>query len=412
MEENKFENIKGIKHLEERNEIERKAIEIAINKELKENRKIIIAPIGECYDIISTKESYNFITIKEMLRKSQISINVRFIKVYASEDKIDSFKLTRREFYFAKTIGKRYWIYLINMKNEKPIILKTRSPAYKLKYKVIEVSPEEKYYLFNIHKLLGKFEKVKEDIRHIEVKSIPKILKIIKLIEKRIIERKAMEIAIEEERKENRKVIVVSEKEHYDILSIGNNPEDIRHIEVKGMSKPKPILLKEKEFDFGKEHGNKYWIYLVNIIEDKGIKILKIKDPINKLEWRKERIDKKKGKKLYLFNVYGLLNNNIDENDLKIVSLEKENIITKDKIKEMIIKGLNALKNINNISKEDEEVLRELGLIKYMGGKITLTSSGIRLLKLIRNQKLKEEELYELLKKEQGKIPFIIKKVM
>jgi len=275
MEKNKYENIKGIKHLEERNEIERKAIEIAINEELKENRKIIIAPIGECYDIISTKESYNFITIKEMLRKSQISINVRFIKVYASEDKIDSFKLTRREFYFAKTIGKRYWIYLINMKNKKPIILKTRSPAYKLKYKVIEVSPEEKYYLFNIHKLLGKFEKVEEDIRHIEVKSIPKILKIIKLIEKRIIERKAIEIAIEEERKENRKVIVVSEKEHYDILSIGNNPEDIRYIEVKGMSKTKPILLKEKEFDFGKEHGNKYWIYLVNIIENKGIKIFK-----------------------------------------------------------------------------------------------------------------------------------------
>jgi hypothetical protein len=104
-------------------------------------------------------------------------------------------------------------------------------------------------------------------IENIEVKSIPKILKIIKLIEKRIIEKKAMEIAIEEERKENRKITIVSEKEHYDILSIGNNPEDIRYIEVKGhMREPKSIfiLLKEKEFDFGKEHGNKYWINIIS----------------------------------------------------------------------------------------------------------------------------------------------------
>jgi membrane protease subunit (stomatin/prohibitin family) len=157
----------------------------------------------------------------------------------------------------------------------------------------------------------NKYENIK-GIKHLE--------------ERNEIERKAMEIAIEEERKENRKVIVVSEKEHYDILSIGNNPEDIRYIEVKGhMSTSKSIFitLKEKEFDFGKEHGDKYWIYLINMIEDKGIKILKIKDPINKLEWIKERIDKKKRKKLYLSSVYGLLNNNINENNLKIVSLEK-----------------------------------------------------------------------------------------
>jgi hypothetical protein len=76
----------------------------------------------------------------------------------------------------------------------------------------------------------------------------------------------------------------------------------------------------------------------------------------------------------------------------------------------MIIKGLNALKNINNISKEDEEILRELGLIKYRSGKAVLTHSGIKLLKLIRNQKMKEEELYELLKKEQGKISFSLLK--
>jgi hypothetical protein len=68
------------------------------------------------------------------------------------------------------------------------------------------------------------------------------------------------------------------------------------------------------------------------------------------------------------------------------------------------------LNNINNISKEGKDKLKELGLIRYIEGKVMLTSSGIKLLKLIRNKKLKEEELYELLKKEQGKIPFSLLK--
>jgi Mn-dependent DtxR family transcriptional regulator len=42
---------------------------------------------------------------------------------------------------------------------------------------------------------------------------------------------------------------------------------------------------------------------------------------------------------------------------------------------------LKALNNIGNISKEEENRLKKLKLIKYRGGKITLTSSGIRLLK-------------------------------
>jgi len=42
-----------------------------------------------------------------------------------------------------------------------------------------------------------------------------------------------------------------------------------------------------------------------------------------------------------------------------------------------------------------------LKLIRYIRGKITLAHSGIKLLSLIRNQKLKEIEVYELLKKEQ-----------
>jgi hypothetical protein len=123
-----------------------------------------------------------------------------------------------------------------------------------------------------------------------------------------------------------------------------------------------------------------------------------------------------------------LLKNNINNPDLKIVSLKdlknillEKSIITEDKVRkitippikkarEIKIEDLKALNNINNISKEEKDRLKELGLIRYIEGKVMLTSSGIKLLKLIRNKKLKEEELYELLKKEQGKIPFSLLK--
>jgi len=59
---------------------------------------------------------------------------------------------------------------------------------------------------------------------------------------------------------------------------------------------------------------------------------------------------------------------------------------------------LKALNNINNISKEEEKRIKRSRLIRYRDGKVVLTHSGIKLLILIRNQKLKEEELYELLK--------------
>jgi len=45
---------------------------------------------------------------------------------------------------------------------------------------------------------------------------------------------------------------------------------------------------------------------------------------------------------------------------------------------------LKALNNIDEISKEEEERLKELGLIKYIEGKITLTHSGAEVLKVIR----------------------------
>jgi len=45
---------------------------------------------------------------------------------------------------------------------------------------------------------------------------------------------------------------------------------------------------------------------------------------------------------------------------------------------------LKALNNIENISKEEEERLRELELIRYIGGKVALTHSGAEILKIIR----------------------------
>jgi len=252
------------------------------------------------------------------------------------------------------------------------------------------------------------------------------------LIDRNIIERNIIEIAIKEELKENRKVIIAPIKEHYDILSIGKNPNDIRYIEVKGhisILNSIFIYLKRKEFDFAKEMKDKYWIYLINMIKDEEIKIFKIRDPINKLKWEEIiNVEGKKRKKIYLSNIHELLKNNINNPDLKIVSLKdlknillEKSIITEDKVRkitippikkarEIKIEDLKALNNINNISKEEKDRLKELGLIRYIEGKVMLTSSGIKLLKLIRNKKLKEEELYELLKKEQGKIPFSLLK--
>jgi hypothetical protein len=66
MEENKFENIEGVEHLKSRDEIEKKAIEITIKEELKENRKVIITPREECYDILSIGENPNDIRYIEV----------------------------------------------------------------------------------------------------------------------------------------------------------------------------------------------------------------------------------------------------------------------------------------------------------------------------------------------------------
>jgi hypothetical protein len=228
------------------------------------------------------------------------------------------------------------------------------------------------------------------------------------------IERKTIEITINEELKESRKVVITPIGECYDILSIGENPNDIKYIEIKGhisLKIFKYVILSKLEFEFAKEKGDKYWIYLINIIKNKGAIILKIRDPINKLKWKILR--KNKPRTIYLSNVCKSFNKNNTNFNFEIITkdiMEKMEILPINRKREIKIEDLKALNNIGNISKEEENRLKKLKLIKYRGGKITLTSSGIRLLKLIRNQKMKEEELYELLKKEQGKIPSLLKK--
>jgi hypothetical protein len=62
----------------------------------------------------------------------------------------------------------------------------------------------------------------------------------------------------------------------------------------------------------------------------------------------------------------------------------KNKIIPIDKARKIKIEDLKALSNIENISKEEEERLRELELIRLISGKVVLTHSGAEILKVIR----------------------------
>jgi coproporphyrinogen III oxidase-like Fe-S oxidoreductase len=74
----------------------------------------------------------------------------------------------------------------------------------------------------------------------------------------------------------------------------------------------------------------------------------------------------------------------IEEREKNEEEIIKNKIIPIDKARKIKIDDLKALSNIKNISKEEEERLKELGLIRLIGGKITLTHSGTEILKVIR----------------------------
>jgi hypothetical protein len=62
----------------------------------------------------------------------------------------------------------------------------------------------------------------------------------------------------------------------------------------------------------------------------------------------------------------------------------KNKIVPIDKARKIKIEDLKALSNIENISKEEKEKLKELGLIKIINSKLILTHSGIEILNAIR----------------------------
>jgi hypothetical protein len=62
----------------------------------------------------------------------------------------------------------------------------------------------------------------------------------------------------------------------------------------------------------------------------------------------------------------------------------KNKIIPIDKVRRIKIEDLKALNNIENISREEENRLKELGLIKIINNKPILTHSGKNVLKIIK----------------------------
>jgi superfamily II DNA or RNA helicase len=100
------------------------------------------------------------------------------------------------------------------------------------------------------------------------------------------VERKAMEYAMEFERRNNRLPEDVSKIEHYDIRSIEPRSGEIRFIEVKGRW-PFDIMveLSELEYEYAKKLGNNYWLYIVYGFSTSKPRLLAIRDPVNKAKW-------------------------------------------------------------------------------------------------------------------------------
>ncbi|MEM1610942.1 MAG: DUF3883 domain-containing protein [Sulfolobales archaeon] len=100
------------------------------------------------------------------------------------------------------------------------------------------------------------------------------------------VEKRAMEIAMEYERKCGRDPEDVSMYEHYDIKSVDRRTGEVRYIEVKGRSGNYiRVELTETEFEYAKKLGDKYWLYIVyNIAGDP--QIIAIRDPVRNVRWQ------------------------------------------------------------------------------------------------------------------------------
>lgn len=105
------------------------------------------------------------------------------------------------------------------------------------------------------------------------------------------IEKKAMEIAMDYERRHGRIPEDVSKKEHYDIRSFDPKTGEVRYIEVKGRwPLDISVELTKAEYEFGEEHGENYWLYIVYGFKTGSPRLLAMRNPVRKGLWRMIRV--------------------------------------------------------------------------------------------------------------------------
>lgn len=99
------------------------------------------------------------------------------------------------------------------------------------------------------------------------------------------VEKKAMEVVMDYERRCGRIPVDVSRFEHYDIQSSDPVSGEARFIEVKGRSDNRiQVELTEVEFEYAKKLGESYWLYIVYNISSKP-RLLIIRNPAKNIRW-------------------------------------------------------------------------------------------------------------------------------
>ena len=72
----------------------------------------------------------------------------------------------------------------------------------------------------------------------------------------------------------------------YDLYEVDEDDQPIRWCEVKAMTgslQDRPVGLSRTQFDFAREHGESYWLYVVEHAGDEQkARVVKIQDPAGK----------------------------------------------------------------------------------------------------------------------------------
>lgn len=104
---------------------------------------------------------------------------------------------------------------------------------------------------------------------------------------KKKIEEQAINIVLQMERAEGRLAETVSEREHYDIMSIDPTTRDVRLIEVKGHKGLEIYAeLTEDEAQTAGKERERYWLYIVYDIGSGCPKVLKFQNPLESMDIR------------------------------------------------------------------------------------------------------------------------------